>query len=75
MLTGNGHCCRVCVPVYLGSSPLQSRRIFPSTSDRERARTTQRSTKVSLGPDSRVLRDQICTTNGPEVNSMMQVDF
>jgi len=37
--------------------------------------TTRWSTKVSLGPDSGVLRDQICTTQGPKVNCVRHVDF
>ena len=34
-----------------------------------------RGTKVSLGPNSGVLRDQICTTYGPKVNSERKIDF
>jgi len=33
------------------------------------------STKVSLGPDSGVLRDHICTTEVPDVNYVRKVDF
>ena len=40
-----------------------------------RAQTARRNTRVSLTPDSGVLRDQICTTSGPKVNCVMQVDF
>ena len=37
--------------------------------------TTRWTTRVSLGPDFRVLRDPIFTTQGPQVNYVRQVDF
>ena len=36
---------------------------------------TRWSSRVSLTPDSGVLRDQSCTTQGPKMNSMRRVDF
>ena len=35
---------------------------------------TRWTTKASLGPELGVLRDQICTTQGPKVNCVRQVD-
>ena len=32
-------------------------------------------TRASLGPDSAVLRDQICTTQGLRVNCVREIDF
>ena len=36
---------------------------------------TRWTAKIFVGPDSGVLRDQICTTYGPEVKCWRQVDF
>jgi len=59
------------VGVLMGEVPLYG----PFIKSKLAPRTTRWSTRVSLGLFCGVFRDQLCTTYGPKVNCVRQVDF